>query len=209
MVDAQIEKRKIEVLAEADKRKIQLQAEAGKLRIELEAEAEKRRVELTAMAEGEKLKLLKQGEAEGIKAYMEAQAQGTLAQLQARADGFRAIVESAGSAEQAAQLMVTEQLPQLVEQQVKAVSNLKIDKVTVWDNGSRGPGGKTRTADFLSGLVGSVPPLHEIARNAGIELPEYLGKASDKIDDPDQAAPTAPAAPPPIAPPAAPPTQEA
>ena len=81
------------------------------------------------------------------------------------------------SADQAAQLMVTEQLPKLVEEQVKAVSNLKIDKVTVWDSG-KGENGKTKTADFLSGLVGSIPPLHEIARNAGVELPEYLGKAS-------------------------------
>jgi flotillin len=181
VVDAQIERRKIEVLAEADKRKIQLEAEAEKLRIELEASAE-----------GEKLKLLKQGEAEGVKALMEAQAQGTLAQLQARADGFRAIVDSAGGSEQAAQLMVTEQLPKLVEEQVKAISNLKIDKVTVWDNGSKGPGGKTRTADFLSGLVGSVPPLHEIARNAGVELPEFLGKASDEIDEADSPSPAGP-----------------
>jgi len=78
------------------------------------------------MAEGEKLKLLKQGEADGLRAFMEAQAQGTLAQLQARANGFRAIVEAAGGAEQAAQLMVTEQLPKLVEEQVKAIANLKI-----------------------------------------------------------------------------------
>jgi flotillin len=169
VVDAEIEKRKIEVLAEADKTKIRLEAEADKLR-----------VELTAQAEGEKLKLVKQGEAEGVKAVMEAEAQGTLAQLQARADGFRSIVEAAGGAEKAAQLMVTEQLPTLVEAQVEAISKLKIDKVTVWDNGSSGPGGKTRTADFLSGLVGSVPPLHEIAKNAGVELPQFLGKAADE-----------------------------
>ena len=70
--------------------------------------------------------------------------------------------------------MVTEQLPKLVEEQVKAVSNLKIDKVTVWDGGA-GAGGKTGTAGFLSGLVGSLPPIHELARNAGIELPAYFG----------------------------------
>jgi flotillin len=98
--------------------------------------------------------------------------------LNARADGFRSIVAAAGSAEQAARLMVTEQLPKLVEEQVRAVSNLKIDKVTVWDSG-RDADGKTKTADFLSGLVGSIPPLHEIARNAGVELPEYLGTMGD------------------------------
>jgi flotillin len=191
VVEAEIEKRRIEVLAEAEKRRIQLQAEAQRLKIELEAEAEKRRIELTAAAEGERLKLLKQGEADGLRAFMEAQAQGTLAQLQARANGFRAIVEAAGGAEQAAQLMVTEQLPKLVEEQVKAIANLKIDKVTVWDSGTNGPGGKTRTADFLAGLAGSIPPLHEIARNAGIDLPQYLGKATEEPDDrpPDPATP--------------------
>ncbi|HWB01906.1 MAG TPA: SPFH domain-containing protein [Verrucomicrobiales bacterium] len=178
IVEAEIQRRRIEVMAEAEKAKIRLQAEAEKLRIELQAEADKRRIELTAQAEGEKLKLLKQGEADGLRAYMTAQAEGILAQLNARADGFRQIIGAAGSSDEAARLMVTEQLPKLVEEQVKAVGSLKIDKVTVWDNG-KGDNGKTKTADFLSGLVGSVPPLHEIAKNAGVQLPEYLGRASD------------------------------
>jgi flotillin len=182
IVEAEIQRRKIEVLAEAEKSRIRLQAEAEKLHMELRAEADKRRIELTAQAEGEKLKLLKQGEADGLKAYMAAQADGTLAQLAARADGFRQIIGAAGAPEQAARLMVTGQLPKLVEAQVKAVSSLKIDKVTVWDSG-KGENGKTKTADFLSGLVGSVPLLHEIERNAGVELPEYLGKAA-KAGDP-------------------------
>jgi flotillin len=173
------------VQAEIERKKIQVMAEAEKARIQLQAEAEKLRIELTAKAEGEKLKLLKQGEADGLRAYMEAQAQGTLAQLAARADGFKQIIAAAGGAESAARLMVTEQLPKLVEEQVKAVSNLKIDKVTVWDNG-KGADGKTKTADFLSGLVGAVPPLHEIAKNAGVELPGYLGSMTAP------AAPTAP-----------------
>lgn len=165
IVQAEIEKKKIEVLAEAEKSRIRLRAEAEKLRIELEAHAE-----------GERLRMLKQGEALGLKAYMEAQAEGTLAQLNAKAEGFKAIVSSAGGADMAAKLMVTEQLPKLVEEQVKAIANLKIDKLTVWDSGRAGEDGKTRTADFLSGLIGSVPPLHEIAKNAGVELPGYLGK---------------------------------
>jgi flotillin len=185
IVEAEIQRRKIEVLAEAQKSKIRLEAEAEKLRIELQAEADKRRIELTAQADGERLKLLKQGEADGLRAYMTAQAEGTLAQLNAKADGFRQIIAAAGSSDEAARLMVTEQLPKLVEEQVRAVSNLKIDKVTVWDSG-KGDNGKTKTADFLSGLVGSVPPLHEIAKNAGVDLPEYLGRAvpSDRRQPP-------------------------
>jgi flotillin len=184
IVQAEIEKKKIEVLAEAEKTRVRLTAEAERLKIELQAEAEKRRIELTAEGDGARQRLTQQGEADGLRAVMEAQAAGTLAQLQARADGFRAIVAAAGGAEQAARLMVTEQLPKLVEEQVKAVSNLKIDKVTVWDGGA-GADGKTGTAGFLSGLIGSLPPIHELARNAGIELPTYFG---------NQAAPPAAAA---------------
>jgi flotillin len=180
IVEAQIEKKKIEVLAEAEKNRVRLAAEAERLQIELQAEAEKRRIELVAAAEGERQRLIQQGEADGLRAVMEAQAQGTLAQLQARADGFRAIVSAAGGAEEAAQLMVTEQLPKLVEEQVKAISNVKIDKVTVWDSGTN-KDGKSSTAGFLSGLAGSIPPLHDIAKSAGVELPAFLGKPADEV----------------------------
>lgn len=185
IVNAETERKKIEVLAEAEKSRVRLQSEADKLRTELAAEAEKRRIELVAQADAEKVRILKEGEAAGLKAYMQAEADGTLAQLNARADGFQAIVSSAGSAEDASRLMITEQLPALVEEQVKAISSLKIDKLTVWDSGSAGPDGKTRTADFLSGLAGAVPPLHEITKNVGVELPGYLGKLAEPPPAPE------------------------
>ena len=72
-------------------------------------------------------------------------------------------------------MLITEQLPNLVREQVKAISDLRIDKVTVWDSGA-GADGKNSTASFASGLIGALPPLHELAKNAGLELPEYLGK---------------------------------
>lgn len=61
----------------------------------------------------------------------------------------------------------------------KAFSNLKIGNVTVWDGG-KGADGKTATSNFLSGLVGSLPPLHEVTKNVGVKLPEYFGKLSGK-----------------------------
>jgi len=192
VVQAEIERRRIEVIAEAQKNQVRLAAEASKLRIELEAEAEKRRIELTAQGEGERLRLTKLGEAEGLRAFMEAQAKGTLAQLAARADGFRSIIQAAGGADEAARLMVTEQLPKLVEEQVKAISNLKIDSVTVWEGG-KGKDGKGSTADFLSSLVGALPPLQELTRNVGVELPAFLGKAARTQPSAQPAAPTIPA----------------
>ncbi len=143
------------------------------------AEIEKAKIETLAEADAEKIRRLKKGEADGIQSLMEAEAKGTLAALQAKAQGFGEIVTSAGgAADDATLLLVTEQLPQLIEEQVKAISNLKIDKVTVWDSG-KGEGGKNDTANFMSGLVGALPPLHDLTKNVGIELPEFLGKLSD------------------------------
>ncbi|MCB1131801.1 MAG: flotillin family protein, partial [Verrucomicrobiae bacterium] len=61
-----------------------------------------------------------------------------------------------------------------------------------WDSG-KGGDGKSSTAGFLSGLAGSLPPVHELARNAGIELPAYLG-TPEKQEKP--APPAKPASPP-------------
>ncbi|MEC9036096.1 MAG: SPFH domain-containing protein [Verrucomicrobiota bacterium] len=143
------------------------------------AEIEKAKIETLAEADAEKIRRLKKGEADGIQSLMEAEAKGTLAALQAKAQGFGEIVQSSGGeADDATLLLVTEQLPQLIEEQVKAISNLKIDSVTVWDSG-KGEGGKNDTANFMSGLVGALPPLHALTKNVGIELPEFLGKLGD------------------------------
>jgi hypothetical protein len=101
-----------------------------------------------------------------------------LAILMRKAEGFSELVQACGtSPEGAALMLLSEQMPKLVEGQVKAISNLKIDKVTVWDTG-RDASGKNSTANFVSGLMGALPPIHDIARNAGVQLPEFLGKLS-------------------------------
>ena len=142
------------------------------------AEIEKLKIQTLAEADAEKIRRLKKGEADGVQSIMEAEAKGTLAALQSKAEGFARIVEASGGVEFASTLLVTEQLPQLVAEQVKAIANLKIDKITVWDSG-KGEGGKNDTANFVSGLVGALPPLHQITKNVGIELPEFLGKLSE------------------------------
>ena len=115
------------------------------------AEIEKLKIQTLAEADAEKIRRLKKGEADGVQSLMEAEAKGTLAALQSKAQGFQQIVQSSGGADAASTLLVTEQLPQLVAEQVKAIANLKIDQVTVWDSG-KGEGGKNDTANFVSGL---------------------------------------------------------
>jgi len=139
------------------------------------AEIKKKQIEVLAEAEAERVRRTKKGEADGLYSLMEAEARGLKAILSQKGEGFAALVEAArGKPELASLLLVTEQLPKLIEEQVKAISNLKIDSITVWEGG-RGKGGKTATADFLAGLVGSLPPLHELTKNVGVKLPAYLG----------------------------------
>ena len=83
----------------------------------------------------------------------------------------------------AAQGSSGDNIPALVEEQVKAIANMKIDSVTVWDSGGKGDKGKNDTAEFVSGLVGALPPLHQLTKNVGIELPEFLGKLSENPDE--------------------------
>jgi flotillin len=67
-----------------------------------------------------------------------------------------------------------EKLPELVKTQVEAVKNIKIDKITVWDSGANGDVGNGSTANFVSGLMKSVPPLNDLFNMAGLNLPSYL-----------------------------------
>lgn len=119
------------------------------------------------------------GEADAIYAKMEAQAKGAQEILEKQAEGMRRLVEAAGGeAGDAVKLIVADKLEELMKIQVDAIKGVKIDKVTVWDGGSKGDG-KTATADFLSGMMKSVPPLNELFKQAGMELPGLLGKEVD------------------------------
>ncbi|MFC1529323.1 flotillin family protein [Gemmatimonadota bacterium] len=145
------------------------------------AEIEKKRVETIAEAEAQRIRRTKKGEADGLLSMMTAEADGLKAILTRKAEGFQKIVNAAeNKAELAALLLITEQMPALVQEQVKAISDLNIDQITVWEGGRKDGNGKTDTADFISGLIGSLPPLHELTRNVGVKLPEFLGSI-DKL----------------------------
>lgn len=174
----------IVVPAEVAKQKAIVEAEARAETIRRVQSGEADAVRLEKQAEADGLKAVKQAEADGLRFRLEAEAEGTEQLLSKKARGFSDIVAAADHDQQLASLLLLiEQMPKLVEEQAKAIANLKIDKVTVWDSGAGGDG-KSSTANFVSGLVGSLPPLHEITRNAGIELPEYLGKVGKQAPKP-------------------------
>lgn len=142
----------------------------------VKAEIQKKELELDAEARAEETRRLAKGEADAIVMKMQAQAQGMREMMTKQAEGFAEIVKAAGGAsDDAVRMMIADKLEELTRIQVEAISNLKIDKITVWDSGN-GNGDKSSTANFVSGLMKSVPPLQEIFDQAGMKLPEYLGK---------------------------------
>ena len=142
------------------------------------AEVERERVRTLAEAEADRIRFVQGGEADGQRLRMEAEAMGILALLTRRAQGLGELVDrTGGEAQLAALMLVAEQLPALVAEQVKAISNLKIDSVTVWDSGGgNGGNGGSSTANFLSSLIGSLPPLQDLAAQVGVKLPTFLGE---------------------------------
>lgn len=141
----------------------------------VKAETDKQKVELDAEAEAERIRRHAKGEADAILFKMQAQAQGTMEILSKQAEGFQKIVEAAGNdSKDAVMLMIADKLPEIVKLQVEAIKNIKIDKITVWDTmGGNGDGTPT-TANFLSGMLKSIPPFEDVFNAAGMELPSYL-----------------------------------
>lgn len=145
----------------------------------VKTEVAKRQMELQAEAEAERIRRQAQGEADATYAKMEAQARGVKAVLTAQAEGLAEIVKAAGGdASDATRLIIADKIEKLVETQVEAIKNIKIDKVTVWDGGE-GKDGKTATANFLSGIAKSIPPMNDLFAMTGLEMPELI-KAKEK-----------------------------
>lgn len=153
------------------------------------AEIEKTRIEIEAEAHAEMVRRKAKGEADATFLKMEAEARGLFEVLSKQAEGFKLMVTAAGNdSNNAVLMMIADKLPELVKLQTEAIKNIKIDKVTVWDGGSGNADGKTSTANFVSGLYKSVPPLEEMFNMAGMQLPKYL--KGDKLEE-GPAAPSA------------------
>lgn len=162
---------------EAEKTRASLEQASQEADIIVKAQIAKREKEIAAEAEAEQLRRRARGEADAIFAKMEAQAKGVEELLTKQAAGLAKIVAAAGGNPSAGvQLMIADKLPELTRIQVDAIKNLKIDKVTVWDS-MNGQNGAPTTANFLSGMLKSVPPLQELFQQAGMELPEWLGES--------------------------------
>ncbi len=157
--------------ARAEREQARLAAE-----VVVPANAERERVMIAADAEKQKAIRIADGEAQATLARMSAEGKGVQAILDGKAEGYERMVSACSSAEQAASLLMIEKLQEISRIQAQAIQDLPIDKVFVWDTGGEGQG--------LSGLgqrlMGVLPPMQELAKQVGLDLPEYFGKASGK-----------------------------
>ncbi len=180
-------------VAEANVLKAQYEAQAEAARSEKEkveaekmaelvavANAQKARVTVDAEAEADKRRIHAEGEAKAIYAKLEAEARGQFEILQKKGLGFAEIVAACGDSQSAFQMLMLEHIDKLSETAAQAISNIKFDKIVVWDGGAGGAGGtdgKSATAGFLSNLAGSLPPMLHMMRDiGGVEMPEYFAK---------------------------------
>ena len=150
--------------------------------LEAKAKAEKAQTIVEAEAESEKLRIEAEGEAAAIFAKLEAEAKGNYEILAKKGDGLKRIVEACGGSQEAFKLLMLEHLDTLAETSAQAISNIKFDKVIVWENGN-GSDGNGSTAGFLSNLAQTLPPMMNVMKDiGGVEFPESFVKIKGDDD---------------------------
>jgi flotillin len=176
-------------IAEAERVEQEKRAE-----LEAPAKAEKAKVQVDAEAMAAKKRIEALGEADAIFARLDAEARGQFEILAKKGEGLKRIVDACGGSKEAFQMLLLEHLDKLAETSAQAISNIKFDKVVVWEGG--GENGRSSTAGFLNGMAKTLPPMLQVMRDiGGVELPESLVKvASDaSAEAKGDGAPTAPA----------------
>src|SRR5438552_4101224 len=143
--------------------------------LEAPAKAEKAKTIVEAEAEAEKRRIEAEGQAAAIFARLEAEARGQYEVLAKKGEGLQRIIEACGGAPQAFQLLMLEHLDALAQTAAHAISNIKFDKVIVWENGSQN--GQSATTGFLQSFARTLPPMMQIMKDiGGVEVPEYLAR---------------------------------
>ncbi len=157
--------------ARAEREKSRLRAE-----VVVPAETDREKVVIAADAQKQQAIRIAEGQAQATIANMTAQAKGIQAILDGKAAGYEGLVAACKDAKNAASLLIIEKFAEVAQIQAKAIQDLPIEKIFVWDGGGEGSG--------MSGLgqriMGALPPMHELARQVGLDLPEFLGKVAEE-----------------------------
>ncbi len=146
--------------------------------LEAPAKAQKAQTIVEAEAKRERVRIEAEGEAAAIYAKLEAEAKGNYEILAKKGQGLREIVAACGDADAAFKMLMLEHMDHLAETSAKAISNIKFDKVIVWDNGGgNGSGSHTGVASFLNNMTKTLPPMMQVMKDVGgVEFPEYLAR---------------------------------
>jgi len=164
-------------LADAERVEAERRAE-----VEAPARADKARMIVEAEAAAERRRIEAEGEAKAIYAKLEAEARGQYEIMAKKGEGLREIISACGGANEAFQLLMLEHFDNLVDASARAISNIKFDKVIVWEGG--GKDGQSATTNFLQNMARTLPPMMQVLKDVGgIELPETLVKMSAAEDN--------------------------
>jgi len=167
-------------LADAERVEAEKRAE-----LEAPAKAEKARIVVDAEAEAERKRIDAMAQADAIFAKLDAEARGQYEILAKKGLGLKEIISACGGSKEAFQILLLEHLDKLAEASSRAISNIKFDKVVVWEGGDKS--GKGSTAGFLSSLASTLPPMLQVMKDiGGVELPDSLVKLTD--DEPSSPA---------------------
>ena len=174
----------------AEKKAEDARAEREQARLNAEiivpANADREKVVIAADAQKEQAIRIAQGQAQATIENMTAEAKGVQAILDGKAEGYQRLVQACGATGQAASLLLIEKLEDIAKVQAQAIQDLPIDKVFVWDSGGEGQG----LSNLGGRLMGTLPPMHQLAKQIGLDLPAFLGKMAEQ---PETAAEPAPA----------------
>ncbi len=169
---AEAEIQKARALAQAQRLEAEqvVPQEIEKRKIQIDAEAEAQRNVLIARGQAEAILAVKQAEAEGILKLLDAKAKGYKQLVEACGD-------DAKSASTMLLIEKLEEIVKLQVEAIKNIKIDKITVWDSVGQGGDGAKGST-TSNFLNQFVKSLPALHDVAGMAGLDLPQYLGKVT-------------------------------
>ncbi|HUT01898.1 MAG TPA: SPFH domain-containing protein [Phycisphaerae bacterium] len=150
------------------------QREAARLQAEIVVPANAQREQVVIAADAEKQRSIRiaEGQAAATLAKMAAEGKGVQAILDGKAEGYRRLVSACDTARETAALLLIEKLTEVAGIQAQAIQDLPIEKIIVWDGGGDGGG----MSGLGSRIMGALPPMHELAKQVGLDLPDFLGK---------------------------------
>jgi flotillin len=155
--------------------------------LEAPAKAEKAKIQVEAEAEAAKRRIEAEGDAAAIFARLEAEARGQYEILAKKGEGLQRIIDACGGAEGAFKMMMLEHFDHLVAASAQAISNIKFDKVVVWEG--NGQNGTSATANWLHNMARTLPPMMQVMKDiGGVEIPDTLASLAGAEKKPEPAA---------------------